>query len=212
MTPALLHADRSESEGASEYICTSQWPRLAPNMEALEIDHDRKEPFLRLPDRHSNIILTPPRSTDSDAIVTLLNDPRVYMTLEGPPYPYEHRFAVEWLERVKSKTDLAWTAIRHSSGNEMFGASPVRILREVNDDGSQTFLGDCGIERWGYPDVENLEERERLVTGNLNRPDGDVGIIWTIGGGCTQHASDGFQLVTRLAQITWRLATMARVL
>jgi len=154
-------------------------------MQAFEIDDQTKEPFLRLGGGlHSDIILTPPRAGDADAITTLLNDPRVYSTLEGPPYPYERGFAVEWLDAVKTVTDQVWSAIQQApkSASAVYGASPVRIIRQINEDGTQTFLGDCGIDRWGYPDIEDLQERGRLTAENEARPIGDECIVWTIGG------------------------------
>lgn len=149
-------------------------------MEVFEVDEQVKEPFLRLPGQYSNIILTPPRATDASAIVGILNDPSVYPTLEGPPYPYEHRFALDWLEKAEAVTDQAWKNIQ-SKTDTAFGASPVRIIRQINEDGTQTFLGDCGIDRWGYPDIECAEEQERLTMENLARPVGDRGIVWSIG-------------------------------
>ena len=61
------------------------------------------EPYITLPSPHDNIILTPPRTipnpngidaeplipeADLSAITTNLNDPRIYLFLEGPPVPY----------------------------------------------------------------------------------------------------------------------------
>jgi len=151
-------------------------------MDVFEVDDLNKEPFLRLTGRHSNIIITPPRMSDTDDIVSILNDPRVYPTLEGPPYPYENRHAVEWLLKVKADTDRVWTCIQDAtSGTNVFEASPVRIVRQVNPDGTQTYLGDCGIDRWGYPDIEDEEERRRLQAENLVKQAGDEQIVWTIG-------------------------------
>jgi len=150
-------------------------------MQVFEIDFHRNEPYLRLPGRHSNIIITPPRLSDAPAIVSILNDPRVYPTLEGPPYPYEVDSAIEWLSFVKSKTDEAWARIQKAPDGK-FGASPVRIIRQINEDGSQTYLGDCGIDRWGFLDIECNEEREQFQTANLSRADGDGQVVWTIGG------------------------------
>jgi hypothetical protein len=45
-------------------------------------------PFIRLPAPNENIIITPSRYSDGDAVIELLSDPRVYMNLAGPPYPY----------------------------------------------------------------------------------------------------------------------------
>jgi RimJ/RimL family protein N-acetyltransferase len=153
-------------------------------MQAFEVDVLTKEPFLRLPAAHTNIILTPPRLSDAETIVDILNDPHVYPTLEGPPFPYEHRFAIEWLSKAKEDTDRVWERVQEAASDKkgLYEGSPVRIIRQVNQDGSQTFLGDCRISRWDYSDVEKGEERDRLVVENLNRQLGDAEIIWSIGG------------------------------
>lgn len=85
------------------------------------------ELFLRLPEPHSNIILTPPRprrqpapqpdagvdenhdndhhdsdvDNDDDVNVAIngLNDPRVYSFLEGPPLPYLREHAEDFIRR-----------------------------------------------------------------------------------------------------------------
>lgn len=152
-------------------------------VQAFELDPLTKEPFLRLPEPHSDIILTPPRLSDAESIVPILNDPLVYPTLEGPPYPYEHQFAIDWLSRAKEVTDKVWASIQSGSSHEKFGASPVRIIRQVDPvTGAQVYLGDCGIDRWGYRDIEPDQERQKLEAENLARPNGDPKIVWTIGG------------------------------
>jgi hypothetical protein len=66
--------------------------RLRP----LELNDRTGEPFLRLPAPFQNIIITPPRSEDVPSIVRALNDPRVYKTLSGPPFPYLEEHATAW--------------------------------------------------------------------------------------------------------------------
>lgn len=57
--------------------------RLGP----LEVNQSTKEPFLRLR-AHPNIIITPPRESDIPYIIPPMNDSRVHVWLNGPPYPY----------------------------------------------------------------------------------------------------------------------------
>lgn len=156
-------------------------------MQAFEYDEERREPFLRLQGNLSNIIITPPRLSDADAIVQILNDPRVFLTLEGPPFPYKHSSAMEWLTKVKADTDHVWKSIQNESNKtKLFEGCPVRIIREINQDGFQTYLGDCGIDRWGFPDIKDRVLRDRLEAENEARSLGHPEIIWCIGGQSTR--------------------------
>jgi len=160
--------------------------RATAAYQAFEIDEEKKEPFLRLPEPYTNIIITPPRLSDADVIPEIMNSPPVYLGLAATPYPYERRLAVEWLEMVKKGTDQAWAEVLKAkeSGNLLdaevvvFNGSPVRIIREVNPDGSQTFLGDIGIGRSKHLDVTDEDERKRLAAENVLRPVGDENIVW----------------------------------
>lgn len=61
------------------------------------------------------------------------------------------------------------------------GGCPVRTLREVRADGTEVFLGDIGVDRCGYPDLEASFEKERLIEKNSQRLAGDPEIAWCIG-------------------------------
>jgi hypothetical protein len=119
-------------------------------MQVFEVDILTREPLF-----HHIIIITPPRLGDAEAIVDILNDPRIYPTLKGPPFPYEHHHAIEWLLKVKTGTDEVGT---HTKCSHKLYERIVRrttrqnhqIIRQINQDGTQTFLGNCGIDRWGY--------------------------------------------------------------
>jgi hypothetical protein len=175
-----------------------------------EIDAERQEPYLRLPAPHENIIITPPHLSDSDRLVEILNDPRVYVWLSGPPHPYLQEHAAWWLTRVTKRAAESWAEIREvsdriasateialgpeadeaskhtSMGQEetkpMFGDCPVRSIRQVNPDGSWTYLGDVELSRWGFLEVADEEERKRLNEENEKKKIGDPDIIWTFGG------------------------------
>lgn len=58
-----------------------------PQLHPLEIHPKTGECYLRLR-AHRNIIITPFRPTDAPALITVLNDPKVHIWLERPPYPY----------------------------------------------------------------------------------------------------------------------------
>ena len=152
--------------------------------EAFELDPTTGEPFLRLPKPLNKIIITPPRLSDTDTIIKYLNDPPIYKSLDGVPHPYTYEHGVEWQTMIKGHADSIWEQIKQSDsdGRHVFDGCPVRCIREINDDGSQTFLGDCGITRWNYPDVTNKAEQEKLTKENREREVGDPKIIWMIGG------------------------------
>lgn len=60
---------------------------------------------------------------------------------------------------------------------------PVRFIREVQEDGSEVFLGDIGIDRCA--DMESLlGEPKHSNEENLALPAGHPEIIWTIGCEC----------------------------
>lgn len=61
-----------------------------------------KEPYLRLPGPHVNIIITPHRSNYLDetslALGKILNDPLVALRLQRTPYPYLKSDGEEWVK------------------------------------------------------------------------------------------------------------------
>jgi len=150
----------------------------------LEFDRERNEPFLRLPAPHSNIIITPPRVADEDisAIVTILNDVQVTKWLQGPPYPYKPEHARDWLQRNETLCREIIQSIEVAEPNAFIDGCPVRILREIKEDGQEIYLGDCGIDGWGFEDIGNLGEKRRLMEENDGRKAGDAEKEWTIGG------------------------------
>lgn len=137
------------------------------------------EPYLPLPPPFSHIILTPPRLSDVSSIVEILNDPKVYTTLIGPPYPYLESDATAWLEGVMRESDAVLHDLRDGSSKLFVGGCPVRILREVQEGGTDIFLGDIGVDRCGFPDCEDQVD---LVNANERRVAGDEEIVWCIGG------------------------------
>ena len=153
----------------------------------LEINERTGEPFLRLPSPHDNIIITPPRLEDAPAVIRALNDPRVYSTPEGPPFPYKQEHAKWWLDHTKGISDEIMQELQQAVDNgsqdlKVVGGCPVRTLREVQLDGTDIFLGDIGCDRCGYPDVVDPEEKRRLAFANEQLPPGDKDIVWCIGG------------------------------
>ena len=70
---------------------------------------------------------------------------------------------------------------------KVVGEFPVRAIREVQDDGTDIYIGDIGISRCGYGELmdlngvdwENASERKRI---NDSLELGDPRIIWAIAG------------------------------
>ncbi|KAF7436412.1 hypothetical protein PC9H_003245 [Pleurotus ostreatus] len=143
----------------------------------LQTNQATKEPFIRLR-RHPNIVVTPPRLTDADALVHLLNDPRVHDWLKGPPYPYTQQDAESWL---KVTTDASGELLGKLECPVVDGC-PFSSLREISDDGTDTFIGSVTLDRWGYPLIrDEIDKKSQLVKENFQRAAGDPDIIWTIG-------------------------------
>jgi len=153
----------------------------------LQINPTTREPYLRLPSPNENIIITPPRVEDAAAIVNNMNDPAVYTWLSGPPYPYLLQHADEWLANVKATCDnvleeLAVEVERNPDSQlKIVGGCPVRILREMQEDGSDTFLGDLGVDRCGWEDMDDSFEKVQLTEQNAQKKIGDPDIVWSIG-------------------------------
>jgi len=149
-------------------------------METLQVNPTTGEVFLRLPAPHENIIITPPRDSDAADIISILNDPRVYNFLIGTPLPYHHHHAVEWLGRMKNKSDKVLEELRE--GKTVVDGCPVQHIREVQPDGTELYLGDLSVSRNVWLEVEDRGLRARMTKENWEKPVGDPSIVWTIGG------------------------------
>ncbi|KAF9055981.1 hypothetical protein BJ165DRAFT_464031 [Panaeolus papilionaceus] len=161
-----------------------------PQLFPLQINATTNEPFLRLR-KHSSIIITPPRPGDEKAIVPLLTDPQISVWLANVPDPYTEEHAIKWNTSVmeacnKILKDLE--AARNDEHLKLVDGCPVRVLREIQEDGSDIFIGDIGFMRCahgeymeqeeGKSDWENKKKREEE---NAMIPVGDPRIIWSFG-------------------------------
>jgi hypothetical protein len=140
-----------------------------PQLRLLEVNSRTGEPFLRL-NHHKNIILTPPRPTDTKYYPPILNDPRIHEWLMGPPIPYlpgnlifevpspeqrpvnvittEH--AEAWFAFIKSQSDAILSKLEAAKDTKdliTVDKCPVRAIREVLANGEEVYLGDIGIQR-----------------------------------------------------------------
>ncbi|KAJ6543559.1 GNAT domain-containing protein [Mycena vulgaris] len=152
-------------------------------MNALEFNAVTGEPFLRLPPPFANIIITPPRMSDVEPSVEILNDPAVAMWMGpmGPgSEPYTAARAEPWLTKVKAETDVVVQEL-HSTPGGPFTGCPVRHIREVREDGTDVFIGDVGLARSRWSEVLDADERARLVAENNARAAGDPAIVWHVG-------------------------------
>lgn len=154
----------------------------ADKFKPLQYNSEKGEPFLRLRAPYHNIILTPPRLEDIETVVPLLNDPKVYKFLSGPPYPYLLEHSVEYRGVVTSQSDSLIKEIISKEVGAIMGACPVRILREVQPDGTELFLGDVAVIRHQWPELDDEIQREILKAENLSRDVGDPEIVWSFGG------------------------------
>jgi len=148
-------------------------------------DEANQEPYLPLLHPHEHIRLTPPRLSDIEATVPILNDRRVYAFLQGPPFPYTTDHAESWVTRIKKGCDDVIAQLEAAprpsregaEGSFVVGGCPVRILRERKENGDDVYLGDLGIDRHGFPLVVDAEERTRKTRENDDKSIGDPTII-----------------------------------
>ena len=149
---------------------------LQDNYHPLKFDPTTREYYLPIPSPHSNLRLTPYRpDSDPDFQVLYLNDPRVYQSLCGPPFPYLREHAHAWNAHAGARSQDLFEAMRR--GDKYIDGCPLRAIREVQEDGSQVFIGDLNVDRraddvpWGAEDEKD----------NGTKPTGDPTIVWLIG-------------------------------
>ena len=178
-----------------------------PQLYPLQINAITNEPFLRLR-KHENIILTPPRWEDAERLFSSGNDTRVNEWLTVPvPYPMG-TFSVlsrtplisfglveaahKFLSRIvpaATKFFENMEAFKDDATPRIVGDFPVRAIREVQEDGTDVYIGDIGISRCSYGELmdlngvpvdwENASERKEF---NDSLELGDPRILWAIGG------------------------------
>ncbi|KZP01195.1 hypothetical protein CALVIDRAFT_532812 [Calocera viscosa TUFC12733] len=143
--------------------------------------------YFPLPAPHSHIILTgPDPPTDAPAIVKAWNDPAIYRWTVGPSFPYLLEHAQEMLQKNVKTYETAVGRMcelaANGAGKEIkLDQTPLRFIREVRPDGSWMFIGDVGLMRCSFSEVQELEERAKLLEDNNAREVGDEAIVWMIG-------------------------------
>ncbi|KAH9486385.1 hypothetical protein JR316_0000449 [Psilocybe cubensis] len=161
-----------------------------PQLYPLEVNPTTGEPFLRLRGHH-NIIITPPRPEDVPAMVPYHNDPRICEYLGGPPFPYTLAHAQSFFDITRSLSDRLLSQLEDTKdqrGLVILENCPVRAIREVHEDGSDTFIGDIGFMRCPIGELMGTNaasldwENKTIVEERNNKlPAGDPNIIWSIG-------------------------------
>ncbi|KAF8203782.1 acyl-CoA N-acyltransferase [Pholiota molesta] len=162
---------------------------MAPNqLHPLETNPQTQEPFLRLR-KHANIILTPMRWEDAPHMVPIFNDTRVCHWLSSPPFPYALENAESWLQKHKPPVDDCLQYLKDAQGSESLvtaRGSPACSLREVNQDGTDQFIGNISLVRCFHGELMNtesvdFEHADQNVAQNNQLDIGDPRIVWSIG-------------------------------
>jgi hypothetical protein len=154
----------------------------------MEFD-ESNTPFLRLPLPHSNIILAIGRDSDGPAIISMLNDPAVYMNLAGPPFPYTQAHFDARFQETSSEIEIALAEFRdieasrgELNGRKWVNGIPFSVIRKINPQtGKDTLIGDFYIRRNGFIEIENEEDRKRMKDKNDGLEAGDPNIVWETG-------------------------------
>jgi hypothetical protein len=175
------------------------------------------EPYIRLPAPHSHLILTPPRlvsrpdkkeAEDVDSLfppeadiatsVAALNDPRVFLFLEGTPHPFARENTISWARMGHAETQRIFAAQRQQGG--WFDGCPFRNIRDTTvlspasstspdgEDGEDkeiaqaSYIGDFMLQHYPYYELPlGSEEREKAKAENAALPAGHDDLIWGIG-------------------------------
>lgn len=171
-----------------------------------------KEPYLRLPEPHANIIITPHRpehiDETSSALVRILNDPTVALCLQRTPYPYSESDGEEWVKAKGQEQEEVLSILRNEledPGNsvvekdadklshqrrQFLDACPFTCIREVLKSDSKNgaplediLIGDICLARSSFDEYpEESEERAQAQTRNNDLPAGNENIVWSLGG------------------------------
>lgn len=153
----------------------------AERLHPLKIDPASGEPYLQLAPPYAHIVLTPQRRSDIPVVLKNLNDPRIYMTLVGPPLPYREEHALDWMGRCGAAAEKALAAAR--AGAQFVDACPVRAIRDISNSSiaDAPVIGDCGIDRFYAHSDQDSEDALRLGKENQAKEVGDPTITWTFG-------------------------------
>lgn len=156
------------------------------------------EMFISLPMPYQNIRITAARISDVPAQAKIMNDPAIAMNFTGMPLPYSEQDAADFISMLQASTCRVMNACKQHTGDlvTFLGPDvPVHILREIQPDGTDAFLGNVVLRRSAYQEVEDLEERTRLANENLERRNGDPSIEWMF---CSKSTARDSNEITHL--------------
>lgn len=174
--------------------------KLAP----LLIDERTGEPYLQLPSPHERIRITPPREADVDSIVQHMNDPRIFEYLASPPHPYSRDDGIKWSQRIRTASQAVFREIE--TGAQFVSGCPVRSIREIQEDGSDVYIGDILIDREN-DDVAWISSSD---ANNSAKSAGDPSILYSIGDylSPTHHRQGIMSAVLNTVLASWAIPRM----
>jgi hypothetical protein len=190
----------------SDLILQHQVLRVADSAMVVHYHSETQEPYLRLPEPHANIIITPHRPNSlhktSSALAKILNDPRVALRLQRTPFPYSKSDGEEWVKaNCKDQQDIL-SILRKEleepqvSGDifhqkrQPFDVCPFTCIREVLkteaeavDPLEDILIGDIRLARSGFDEYpEGSQERTEVQKRNEELLAGDGNIEWSLAG------------------------------
>lgn len=154
----------------------------------LQLDPQTGEPFLRLPAPFEAIIITPPRSSDVSSFVDTLNDVDVSRWLFSAAHPYTEKDAALKLARTVDGYEKVMKELKDAETGfpdgplQFVGGCPVSCIREIQEDGSQVYIGDIKVARNRFLHLGDGELQKKTMAANEALPVGDENILWSIGG------------------------------
>ncbi|KDR85590.1 hypothetical protein GALMADRAFT_372482 [Galerina marginata CBS 339.88] len=165
---------------------------MTPNqLYPLEINPQTQEPFLRLR-KHKNIVITPMRQEDAPNFVPVFNDPRVYEWLMRTPFPYTLNAAEDgedWIRENKPGHEAVLKELNEAQGSDtlkIVDRAPISYIREVQEDGTDIFLGNLSIGRCMHAELMDTdsidwEHKAEKDAANKKLGVGDPSIVWSFG-------------------------------
>lgn len=120
----------------------------------------------------------------------MLSDPRVYMNLAGPPYPYAQKEWDEWFPIIQKGSHDALLEWREAEKSRKDGGyekrwvkgAPVIAIRDVDPvNREQKLIGIIGVTRMDFMIKAASDENKRRQEVNEALDAGDPGIVWELG-------------------------------
>ncbi|KIV89042.1 hypothetical protein PV10_08656 [Exophiala mesophila] len=164
------------------------------------------DPFqLHVPHASLDVVVTAAKHEDGPTVIRALNDPRVHLNLDQPPFPYTEADWESWFKHVKEINDRTreeWQAMATSDekrdvetsrstrwiGSKGWGSMiRVRVAKSDasvfgnNSDRTEVMIGTIDVRRSGFPGVVDRQEQAAAVAFNDSLPLGDPGIVWEVG-------------------------------